>query len=83
MITLRPAPARRLAAAAACWTPAAVSGASERPEYFLSTDIRVCPCRSRPMAVGSPRAGPQAALGGMVKDPIREYGSGSAGIPRT
>ena len=62
-ITPRPADASRLAAAAACWTPTSVSGASVRPAYRFCTDIGVCPCRSSAVTVGSPWAGRQWVAG--------------------
>ena len=57
-----PADASRLAAAAACWTPASVSGTSDRPAYRFCTDIGVCPCLSSTVTVGSPWAAIQLML---------------------
>ena len=61
-IASMPADASRLAAAAACATPASVSGTSDRPAYRFCTDIGVWPCRSSRVTAGSPWAGIQADL---------------------
>ena len=57
-----PADTSRLAAAAACATPASVSGTSDPPAYRFWTDIGVWPCLSSRVTAGSPCAAVQAVL---------------------